>query len=94
MSLNDLHDSFFYWYLFAYFICLCNFWKNRKNIQFWKKNLFFEKFRGNLLSRLTYFEKLTGNLISRLAYFEKFRGKLILRIADFTKFRGNLISWI
>ena len=50
------------------FYVYVTFEKIGKIYSFEKKIIFFfEKFRGNLLSRLTYFEKLTGNLISRLA---------------------------
>ena len=41
MNLNHLHDSFFYWYPFAYLICLCNFWKDRKKYTILKKKIFF-----------------------------------------------------
>ena len=40
------------------------------------------------------FEKFRGNLISRMADYENFRGNLISRMADFENFRGNLISRI
>ena len=43
MNLNHLHDSFFYWYLFAYFTWrLWNFWKNRKKYTILNKKIFWK----------------------------------------------------
>ena len=65
MNLNHLHDSFFtdisLLILYEVFV---TFKKIGKNIQL-KKKFFFEKFRGDLTSRLAYLETFRKNLILR-----------------------------
>ena len=65
MNLNHLHDSFFTDIsLLILYEVYVTFKKIGKNIQL-KKKIFFEKFQGDLTSRLAYLETFRKNLILR-----------------------------